>query len=117
MFRFRAALLLPPLLLPIDGCAPPIAPKSAPAACSSAVTPKAVEPAHRVVLISIDGLKPEYLAEADARGLKIPALRELMKTGQAKVFKQVLDRQAKRADEPVAGRKRGARTGPEAPER
>src|SRR5947207_3629095 len=54
----------------------------APAAIVPAPAPKvAPEPARRVVLISIDGLKPEYLAEADARGLKIPALRSLMATG------------------------------------
>src|SRR5260370_511645 len=35
----------------------------------------------RAVLLSIAGLKPEYLAEADARGLKIPALRSLMASG------------------------------------
>jgi len=34
-----------------------------------------------VVLISIDGLKPEYVLEADARGLKIPALRSLLARG------------------------------------
>jgi predicted AlkP superfamily pyrophosphatase or phosphodiesterase len=37
--------------------------------------------AHPVVLISIDGLKPEYLLEADSRGLKIPNLRALVARG------------------------------------
>jgi predicted AlkP superfamily pyrophosphatase or phosphodiesterase len=36
---------------------------------------------HPVVLISIDGLKPEYVLEADARGLKIPNLRGLVTRG------------------------------------
>ncbi len=34
-----------------------------------------------VVLISIDGLKPEYVTDADRHGLKIPALRRLMAEG------------------------------------
>ena len=34
-----------------------------------------------VVLISIDGLKPEYVLEADARGLKIPNLRRFLQEG------------------------------------
>ena len=34
-----------------------------------------------VLMISIDGLKPEYVTEADQRGLKIPILRGLMADG------------------------------------
>ena len=34
-----------------------------------------------VLMISVDGLKPEYVLEADARGLKIPYLRSLMQHG------------------------------------
>ena len=34
-----------------------------------------------VVLISIDGLKPDYVLEADKHGLKIPNLRRLVKEG------------------------------------
>ena len=34
-----------------------------------------------VVLISIDGLKPEYVLEADAHGLKIPNLRRFLREG------------------------------------
>lgn len=34
-----------------------------------------------VVLISIDGLKPEYVLEADAYGLKIPHLRRFLREG------------------------------------
>lgn len=34
-----------------------------------------------VVLISIDGLKPEYVLQADAHGLKIPHLRALLARG------------------------------------
>ena len=37
--------------------------------------------ARGVVLISIDGLKPEYVLEASARGLKIPTLRAMMARG------------------------------------
>jgi len=32
-------------------------------------------------MISIDGLKPEYVTEADSRGLKVPYLRTLMRDG------------------------------------
>jgi predicted AlkP superfamily pyrophosphatase or phosphodiesterase len=36
---------------------------------------------HPVVLISIDGLKPEYVLQADAHGLRIPNLRALVARG------------------------------------
>ncbi len=54
------------------------------AACTPAASPSppTTPPVtRRVVLVSIDGLKPEYLTEADARGLAIPTLRRLMKEG------------------------------------
>lgn len=38
-------------------------------------------PSRHVVLVSIDGMKPEYYLRADALGLKIPALRRLMARG------------------------------------
>jgi predicted AlkP superfamily pyrophosphatase or phosphodiesterase len=43
----------------------------------------AQEPPSRpaVILISIDGLKPEYVLDADAHGLKIPALRRFLREG------------------------------------
>lgn len=34
-----------------------------------------------VLMISIDGMKPEYVLQADAHGLKIPYLRALMRNG------------------------------------
>lgn len=34
-----------------------------------------------VLMISIDGLKPEYVTQADAHGLKIPYLRSLLRDG------------------------------------
>ncbi len=34
-----------------------------------------------VVMISIDGMKPEYVTQADAHGLKVPYLRSLMRDG------------------------------------
>ena len=34
-----------------------------------------------VILISIDGMKPEYVLDADAHGLKIPNLRSFLKLG------------------------------------
>jgi predicted AlkP superfamily pyrophosphatase or phosphodiesterase len=38
-------------------------------------------PAASVLMISVDGLKPEYVLEADAHGLKIPFLRGLLRDG------------------------------------
>lgn len=38
-------------------------------------------PAAAVLMISVDGLKPEYVLDADAHGLKIPFLRSLMREG------------------------------------
>ncbi len=38
-------------------------------------------PRPAVILISIDGLKPEYVLEADAHGLKIPNLRGFVREG------------------------------------
>jgi predicted AlkP superfamily pyrophosphatase or phosphodiesterase len=49
-----------------------------------ACLPGHAAPPHRtlpVVLLSIDGLKPEYLQKADALGLKIPNLRKLQERG------------------------------------
>jgi predicted AlkP superfamily pyrophosphatase or phosphodiesterase len=34
-----------------------------------------------VLMISVDGLKPEYVLDADAHGLKIPFLRSLLRDG------------------------------------
>ena len=39
------------------------------------------QPHPAVILISIDGLKPEYVLGADAHGLKIPNLRRLLREG------------------------------------
>ena len=58
----RLVLRYLPLLLPIVAAVPPG--QAAP-----------------LLMISIDGLKPEYVTEADARGLKIPYLRTLMRDG------------------------------------
>jgi predicted AlkP superfamily pyrophosphatase or phosphodiesterase len=38
-------------------------------------------PAASVLMISVDGLKPEYVLDADAHGVKIPFLRSLMRDG------------------------------------
>jgi predicted AlkP superfamily pyrophosphatase or phosphodiesterase len=45
---------------------------------SACAAPRAGVP---VVLISIDGLKPEYISEADRNGLKVPTFRRLMAEG------------------------------------
>lgn len=34
-----------------------------------------------LLMISVDGLKPEYVLDADARGLKVPFLRSMMRDG------------------------------------
>ena len=39
------------------------------------------KPVLPVVLLSIDGLKPDYIIEADKHGLKIPNLRRLLADG------------------------------------
>ncbi len=41
----------------------------------------AIAHAAPVLMISIDGLKPEYVTQADARGMKIPYLRTLIRDG------------------------------------
>lgn len=38
-------------------------------------------PIQHVIIISVDGLKPESYADADAHGLKIPTLREMVRSG------------------------------------
>ncbi len=38
-------------------------------------------PAAAVLMISVDGLKPEYVLDADAHGLKIPFLRGMLRDG------------------------------------
>jgi predicted AlkP superfamily pyrophosphatase or phosphodiesterase len=57
----RALLALPLFLLAIAGASRAIA--------------------AAVLMISVDGLKPEYVLDADAHGLKIPFLRNLMRDG------------------------------------
>lgn len=61
-------------------------------ACATALagctTRKALEspprpPARRVIVISIDGLRPEYLRDADAMGLRTPNLRRLRAEGSS----------------------------------
>jgi len=55
------------------------------AACAFTLAPPAdaqeQKPRTPVILISIDGLKPEYVLAADAHGLKIPNLRRFVKEG------------------------------------
>ena len=38
-------------------------------------------PAPLLVMVSVDGLRPDYVTAADAHGLKIPALRRVLKEG------------------------------------
>jgi len=47
----------------------------------SAIAAGGRAPAASVLMISVDGLKPEYVLDADAHGLKIPFLRSLMHDG------------------------------------
>lgn len=42
---------------------------------------RADQAAHRLLVISIDGLRPDYISDADQHGLKIPALRALSAQG------------------------------------
>jgi predicted AlkP superfamily pyrophosphatase or phosphodiesterase len=50
-------------------------------ACQSTAPREVTLPSAPVVLISIDGLKPDYVLEADRHGLKIPHLRRLLQEG------------------------------------
>ncbi|MEK6304410.1 MAG: ectonucleotide pyrophosphatase/phosphodiesterase [Acidobacteriota bacterium] len=50
-------------------------------AASVLPSPAEPQPQAPVVLISIDGLKPDYVLEADKHGLKIPNLRRLVAEG------------------------------------
>ncbi len=52
----------------------------APMVLALAMTPPPVS-AHPLLLISIDGMRPDYLLEADAHGLKIPHLRRILPEG------------------------------------
>lgn len=49
--------------------------------CALAATAANTAPAASVLMISVDGLKPEYVLDADAHGLKIPFLRGMMRDG------------------------------------
>ena len=48
---------------------------------TAAPAPTGQQPVRGVILIAIDGLKPEYVLEASARGLRIPALRAMVARG------------------------------------
>src|ERR1700754_2858142 len=50
-------------------------------ACTGLSQSTANKSAPMVVLLSIDGLKPDYVIEADKHGLKIPFLRKLLAAG------------------------------------
>jgi predicted AlkP superfamily pyrophosphatase or phosphodiesterase len=55
--------------------------------CASGITAELLPaappgaPGRRLVLVSVDGLMPDYYLRADALGLKVPHLRRLMKEG------------------------------------
>lgn len=50
-------------------------------ACTGSSPSRAQRPTPMVVLLSIDGLKPDYVIEAEKHGLKIPNLRKLLADG------------------------------------
>jgi len=53
-------------------------------ACNFLIVPAQAQEAKSrtpVILVSIDGLRPEYVLDADAHGLKIPTLRRFLKEG------------------------------------
>src|ERR1700719_1824706 len=47
----------------------------------SAQSPSSTKTVQHVIVISIDGMKPESYTDPDARGLKIPTLREIVRDG------------------------------------
>jgi predicted AlkP superfamily pyrophosphatase or phosphodiesterase len=75
--------------LALAACAPRNCPSPAlPAFCQTGASApvtvtgsEASRPIQRVVLVSIDGLKPEAYLQPDPRGLKIPTLRWMMQRG------------------------------------
>src|ERR1043166_3179961 len=56
-------------------------PEQAPAPHSNAQQSAATNATPLVVMISVDGIKPEYVTQADAHGAKVPNLRKFMKEG------------------------------------
>src|SRR5262245_6427328 len=60
------------------------------AAWLAAIPAMGAEPAPRVVMISVDGLMPDYYQKADALGLRIPNMRRLMRDGAWARVKGVL---------------------------
>jgi predicted AlkP superfamily pyrophosphatase or phosphodiesterase len=60
------------------------------AAWLAAVPAFAADPAPRVVMISVDGLMPDYFQKADALGLRVPNMRRLMREGAWARVKGVL---------------------------
>jgi predicted AlkP superfamily pyrophosphatase or phosphodiesterase len=55
--------------------------RALPLLLSLAITAGNPAPAASLLMISVDGLKPEYVLEADAHGLKVPFLRGLLREG------------------------------------
>ena len=51
------------------------------AALSPAASPQSVPRGPAVLLISIDGMHPDNVLEADRHGLKVPTLRRLLREG------------------------------------
>src|ERR1700761_8812824 len=51
------------------------------ALCLAAIAAPAQKKPSTLVIISIDGMKPEYATHADEHGLKVPELRSFLKEG------------------------------------
>lgn len=49
--------------------------------CLFAVNTPAQQPPPLLVMISVDGMRPDYITEADAHGAKVPNLRRFLKEG------------------------------------
>jgi predicted AlkP superfamily pyrophosphatase or phosphodiesterase len=76
--RRRTATLL---LLMLAGAAGLVARSQVAGASRSAARFSATATVQHVIMISIDGMKPQTYTEPDAHGLKVPTLREMVRSG------------------------------------
>jgi predicted AlkP superfamily pyrophosphatase or phosphodiesterase len=76
--RRRSSLFLSLILFAAAGIA--VLPHVAPSVASGSQSPP-VSAIQHVIVISIDGMKPQTYTEPDAHGLKVPTLREIVRNG------------------------------------
>jgi predicted AlkP superfamily pyrophosphatase or phosphodiesterase len=67
--------------IPAASQAQPIAFQKEPAAAGATRRPGGIEPLRHVIIVSVDGLMPASYLAPDEHGLKVPALREIVRCG------------------------------------